>query len=151
MHLYTVITSVPDYARSENIEYRWFRDGPELPLPSSELISSYDPGDTDAADAIRGFFTKSEAIALKRYLDRNFAQAGNTIIREVKLPVPEKPRVGANVAVGAGIGFHRLSDAPDFMLPFGVSGYFRHSRRAPAGGSCSHARTASPIVAGASA
>jgi len=141
MKLFSVTTIVPDYSRSQNVEFRWFRHRPELPWPYTDLVENYEPDDTEAEDMVDEYFTESEAIALKDYLDRNFGEASNTTIGEVTLPSSKNSsRRLASVAVSTpgDTGFYRLSDAPDYSLGFDVSGYFHSSNRDPVETCCPH-------------
>ena len=83
--LYYVRSIVPDYRNSANIEFWWFRHGPEVSRPCSGCVETHALDATEAEDGTDEYrFTESEAIALKDHLDQTCGGAVVTTIVEVK-------------------------------------------------------------------
>ena len=73
---------------------------------------------------VEELFTWDEAQQLKGYLERRQRDVGETVIKEVSLPV-ENCWMGFHArAVGGGDDFYMLSEHPEYSLPFKVLGYF---------------------------
>jgi hypothetical protein len=128
MKLYTVITTVKEFSGCKNVIFRWFRHAmPQGQRPYADLIKDYEPGDRDAIYAemfLEELFTWDEARQLKTNLDQHHGQEGDTVIKEVTLPL-ENNVMGSGVrGVGGGDDFYILCKEPEYALPFKVWGYF---------------------------
>ena len=69
-------------------------------------------------------FTWDEAQQLRGYLEQHHRDEGATVIKEVSLPI-ENCSIGFGaLPVGGGDDNYRLSEEPEYSLPFKVRGYF---------------------------
>jgi hypothetical protein len=128
MKLYSVITTVKEYSGCKNVIFRWFRHAMlQGQRPYPDLIKDYEPRNRDAfyVEAyIEELFTWDEARQLEAYLDQHHGDQGDTVIKEVTLPVENNVMGFGGRAVGGGDSFYMLSEEPEYSLPFKVWGYF---------------------------
>src|SRR5262249_34287861 len=90
MKLYSVITTVKEYSGCKNVIFRFRHAMPQGQRPYADLIKDYEPRNRNAfyVEAyIEELFTWDEARQLKAYLDQHHRDQGDTVIKEVTLPV----------------------------------------------------------------
>ena len=145
MKLYSVRTTAKEYHGCRDVVFQWFRHAmPQGQRPYADLIKDYEPGNRYAfcveayteelswdevrqlyAEAyIEELFTWDEARQLKAYLDQYHGDQGDTVIKEMALPVENNVMGFGARAVGGGDSFYMLSEEPEYSLPFKVLGYF---------------------------
>jgi hypothetical protein len=129
MKLYSVRTTAKEYDGCRDVVFQWFRHAmPQGQRPYADLIKDYEPGDRDAIYAeefIEELFTWDEARQLKAYLDQHPGDQGDTVIKEMTLPVENNMMGFLAHPVGGGDDFYMLSEKPEYSLPFKVWGYYR--------------------------
>ena len=145
MKLYRVRTTAKEYHGCRDVVFQWFRHAmPQGQRLYADLIKDYEPRNRDAfyVEAYIGelswdearqlyveayieeLFTWDEARQLKAYLDQHHGDQGDTVIKEVALPVENNVMGFGARAVGGGDSFYMLSEEPEYSLPFKVLGYF---------------------------
>jgi hypothetical protein len=125
MKLFIVTTTAKQHRGCKDVVFSWFRtEKPSEWRPYGELIENYEPGNRYAEWAIDELFSEDEALLLKEYLDRTYADAGVTVIKEQSLPIPNNVMVFGAMAVGGEDGFCMLDKDPEYSLPFKVWGYY---------------------------
>ena len=128
MKLYRVRTTAKEYHGCRDIVFQWFRHAmPQGQRLYADLIKDYEPRNRDAfyVEAyIEELFTWDEARQLKAYLDQYHGDQGDTVIKEMALPVENNVMGFGARAVGGGDSFYMLSEEPEYSLPFKVLGYF---------------------------
>jgi len=131
MKLYRVRTTAKEFHGCRDVVFQWFRPPHRTERarqrPYADLIKGYKPRNWDAIYVeayIEELFTWDEARQLKAYLDQHHGDQGDTVIKEVTLPVENNVMGFGARAVGGGDDFYRLSEEPEYSLPFKVLGYF---------------------------
>jgi hypothetical protein len=135
MQLYQVTTIVNEYSGHKDVPFQWFvryggriGEGPmsRFGVPYADLIDKYRAEDKNfyAHDAVDERFTADEAAALKEYLDREHGDAGETAIKQVRLPIPHIIMGLGAIAVGGGCDFYMLHKEQGYSLPFKAEAYY---------------------------
>ena len=128
MKLYRVRTTAKEYHGCRDIVFQWFRHAmPQGQRLYADLIKDYEPRNRDAfyVEAyIEELFTWDEARQLKAYLDQYHGDQGDTVIKEMALPVENNVMGFLAHPVGVGDSFYILCNEPEYALPIKVWGYF---------------------------
>ena len=135
-----------------NVVVNWFRTGTGISgRPYADLIEDYDAlprlGRLYTEHFIDELFTAQEAEQLRRYILQDIQQdilqarspsftfdedAGRILtLQPVSLPVTRRVSGFADLPRGGLADYLRLSEQPDYSLPFGVWGYFDLTREVP--------------------
>ena len=129
--IFSVHSLARDFAyqgrRYEEVKVSWFVVGRAAPLvPYAEAIEDFAGLDANARAFPIAFldeqFSRAEAEALKRYLDRR--PGITTRVEAVELPVPANASGCQGLPRGGDADFLRLHLEKDYALPFKVEGYF---------------------------
>lgn len=111
----------------EEIKINWFVLERKIPLvPYAEAIQDYTQLDEKERafpeEYLNELFSREEADALKKYLDRQ----PNTTTHIEKIELPVMPNVSGcrRLAAGSGNDFLALHKGKNYPLPFKVEGYF---------------------------
>jgi hypothetical protein len=128
MKLYSVTTTAKAYRECKNVVFNWFRHAmPQGRRPYAHLIKDYEPESHNALyteELIEELFTWDEARQLKDYLERHHGGEGETVIKELPLPVENRTVGYGYLAVGGGDDFYMLCEEPEYSLPFKLWGYY---------------------------
>jgi hypothetical protein len=129
MKLYSVTTTVKEYSGCKNVVFNWLRRVmPPGKRPYADLIKDYEPESPDALYAearIEELFTWDEARQLKDYLERYHGDEGETVIKQVPLPVENRTIAYGCLPSGGGNDFYMLWKESEYSLPFEIWGNFR--------------------------
>jgi hypothetical protein len=134
LELFEVRSRVANLHGYKNVDIHWFvaerarllfgADG-TLGIPYARVITGYDATDEYrfyCEMAVEEFFTNNEARAFVEYVRSHHDDASATI-GPAALPV-ESNRMGHGaIAVGGATDFLKISDSPDYDLPFEVWGF----------------------------
>ena len=111
----------------EEVKINWFVLERKKPLvPYAEAIQDYAQLDEKERafpeEYVNEQFSREEAEALKKYLDRQ--PATTTRIEAIELPVMANVSGCRRLAAGSGNDFLALHKGKNYSLPFKVEGYF---------------------------
>lgn len=111
----------------EEVKVSWFVVArPAPPAPYAQAIQDYgqlgDKERTFPEEYVNELFSRGEAEALKRHLDRR--RDVTTFIESVELPVLANASGCRRLPRGNGNDFLALFKEPGYPLPFKVEGYF---------------------------